>query len=667
MKIIAAQKVSLTFASGDTVQNGTLSGFNDLDQTIPMSVSVAMDANSAQIAQCDFDVEVTSLTNVRATRGASGIACTVIVYVVQFPDATTVQKDTFSLGTGDSSTNVTIDSVTMAETFTLLFRKCDTASTLQPNASNIAAELTTSTNVAITKQAAGGAHNGHIYSVSDSDFSVQRGSTDGTTQPTAITISSITLGNAFCIGSHTSGETQYEDEGNGHLRINTSTALEFNVGYTSGTNTIKWQVVEDSDFTVQRAHTRNSSTGSGNETITSVDPDFTVIMPGHMPGRAASSLYNQTSDISARCTKYDLSSATNIAWTKEVNSGSIAFDVVEFAEYVPAGPTITDVGTDEDIYIGETGITITGTTFQTDGTNSRVRIDSSVAGTGTSQTQVDTSWTDTSIKFTASLGSLSYGTNYVFVRNQALQENATGFSINLYAPLSTSNMSDSTVYDGQTSVTVNGSGFGSSQYSSTLLLGSASDGSGTNVSQTITNWTDTAITFTVDIGTLSLGTAYFIVSRNNSTLGDSSARLTNAQTVTLETIPTVPVITNAEDENFIENETNVIIEGSGFGSSQGTGNCQLCPSITYSSGSAVTQTINTWANGELDIDIVRGALSLGFNYLFILNDDGYRNTTGYAVSLTAAASSDGLYKTSNIQSTVTSKGLTITTFLISDE
>ena len=198
-------------------------------------------------------------------------------------------------------------------------------------------------------------------------------------------------------------------------------------------------------------------------------------------------------------------------------------------------PTITDVDTDEDIYIGQTGVIITGTTFETDGANSRVRIDSSSAGTGTSQTQTDTSWSDTSVEFTASLGSLSYGTNYLFVRNQSLDENATGFPINLYLQHTTTTLNDTTILDGQTGVIVSGTNFNATQGTSKVYLCSASDGSGTNVEQTVTSWGDTSITFTVDQGALSLGTVYVIVARNQSSLGDTAERFSNSQSATLYT------------------------------------------------------------------------------------------------------------------------------------
>lgn len=340
-----------------------------------------------------------------------------------------------------------------------------------------------------------------------------------------------------------------------------------------------------------------------------------------------------------------------------------------YDEHVDAGetPAITDVETDEDVYVGQTSVTITGTGFEADGASSRVRLDSSSAGTGTSQTQTDTSWGTTSIDFTVSLGSLSYGTNYLFVRNNTtVEENATGYAVNLYLNLLTTSLNDTTIYDEQTSIELNGSGFNSSQGSSKIYLCDSSDGSGTNVEQTVTTWTSTKVTFTVDRGTLSLGTVYVILGRNVSSLGDSSERLSPSQTATLQAPPANPVITNIEDETIVVGETEVLIEGSNFEAVQGTtGKVEICPAATY--GSAVEQTVDSWSAIAIEFTVVQGTLSTGANYVFITNDSGNRNTSGYYVSLQPGASDEGLYVESNLQLTITQSGLTATAFLISDE
>jgi hypothetical protein len=193
----------------------------------------------------------------------------------------------------------------------------------------------------------------------------------------------------------------------------------------------------------------------------------------------------------------------------------------------PTSPNITNVDSDNDVYITQTNTTITGTNFVADGTNSRVRINSSSAGTGTDQVQTDTSWSDTSIDFTVSKGSLNYGTNYLFVRNNDSNENATGHSINLYIlhSISSTDKTGNKFRSGDT-VTLSGVNFGSSQDTGEQVqLMNTLDGTDVNIDQTVTSWSNTSITFTVVQSTLDEDdNIYLSVLRNDSSLGDSSIR-----------------------------------------------------------------------------------------------------------------------------------------------
>lgn len=328
-------------------------------------------------------------------------------------------------------------------------------------------------------------------------------------------------------------------------------------------------------------------------------------------------------------------------------------------------PAITDVDTDEEIAVGQTGVVITGTDFETDGANSRVRIDSASNGTGTSQTQTDTSWGDTSIQFTVSTGSLNYGTNYLFVRNQSLQENATGYAVNIFIQHSTSGLNESSVYDGQASITVSGSNFGASQGTGKVYLCDSLDGSGTNVAQTVTNWATGSITFTINKGALSNGTVYVIVARNESTLGDTSERFSsNSQAITLIATPT-PAVSSISDGDIQISETGVVISGADFLTPQGAGTVEFCASNSYVS--PVAQTVTNWSDSSITINVVQGALSVGTVYTFITNSLGERNASGYAVTLSETGASPGLYKTAIMSEVLTSEGLDIIILLVSDE
>lgn len=400
---------------------------------------------------------------------------------------------------------------------------------------------------------------------------------------------------------------------------------------------------------------RGSQTGYGDETI---------------PGTSgATTWWNKTVDLTGLVSN----ASTRVRWyivatadpTSSMWHNDIGIDTITITGTTSTViPAITNCG-DEDHYIGETGVTITGTGFQTDGASSRVRIDSSAAGTGTSQTQTDTSWSDTSINFTVSLGSLSYGTNYLFVRNHTdTEENATGYSINLYQNLTTSGLNDTTIYHGQTGIELSGTGFNATQGTSKVYLCDSSDGSGTNIEQTVTTWTATKVTFTAVRSTLSLGTVYVILGRNQSSLGDSSERLSPSQSATLGAVPSLPTIDSIVAGTVAESQEDVLISGDLFEATQGTGKVEVCPTSSYAS--AVAQTVVSWSNDEIVIDMVRGGLSLGTLYLFVTNDSSDRST-GFAFTMVADPITDVLFVESSFQTTITSAGLQTTAFMVRDE
>ncbi|OQY16719.1 MAG: hypothetical protein B6I36_09860, partial [Desulfobacteraceae bacterium 4572_35.1] len=98
----------------------------------------------------------------------------------------------------------------------------------------------------------------------------------------------------------------------------------------------------------------------------------------------------------------------------------------------PAGPTITDVESDEDYDDKDTGITITGTTFGATKGSGKVEMgDSATYATANKVEQTTTSWADTSIDFTANLGSQSPGTKYIFVTDD--DDNvSSGFEVTVH-------------------------------------------------------------------------------------------------------------------------------------------------------------------------------------------------------------------------------------------
>lgn len=96
---------------------------------------------------------------------------------------------------------------------------------------------------------------------------------------------------------------------------------------------------------------------------------------------------------------------------------------------------------------------------------------------------------------------------------------------------------------------------------------------------------------------------------------------------------TPPAIADASDEVFNVGES-ITITGSDFGASQGTGTVKISPTNAVGDVGAVAQTVTAWSNTSITITVVKGTLSfLSTLYLFVTNNDGQSNASGYAVQL----------------------------------
>lgn len=98
-----------------------------------------------------------------------------------------------------------------------------------------------------------------------------------------------------------------------------------------------------------------------------------------------------------------------------------------------------------------------------------------------------------------------------------------------------------------------------------------------------------------------------------------------------------PEITDAGDETLLAGETNFPISGANFGASQGTnGAVFISPTNNSADVGRVQQTVTSWADGTVQITAVQGSLPAATNlYLFVRNDAGQFNATGYVVQFLA--------------------------------
>jgi len=620
VKIVNIQKVTLTFATGDTTKDGALSGFTDVAKTVPFSMSSSMSADSQIMSDSKFDCEIVDASTVRVSRGGTGAGATVIVYVVQFDANTTVQKGNFS--SSATLTTATVSSVTTAQSFVLGWWKSDDATLQAPERYNLAFELSSSTNINIRINTAGSTHTGHWYLISNPTLSVQRGISTQDATPANVTITSVDLTKSYLMWTDTTNETQYEDEGNSEGHLSSATNIEFNPGYSSGSHSYYWQVISDTELVnVQRFQTLKTTTASGTFTLSAVDTSLSVANAGHPIASNCSSEYDKAYDMSSRSTSYDLTSSTSLAWQKNTYNGSAVVEVISFALGV-VSPSITDIE-DELFEITELAVTITGSDFNATQGTGKVEIGNSATyASATKVQQTVASWSDTSIDINLDASSFTEVQLWVFVTADSGQT-SDAYAIEIARTPTISNAEDE-IYDvGETGILIDGTYFLGSQGSGKVeLCTSSTYASGTKVSQTISSWSDTQIAFGIQLGATTETDLWLFVT-------NSYGKVSSGTAVKISRSPTV---TNIEDEDFFLGETGIQADGTYFGATKGTGKVEVSDSSTYG-GTLVAQTTSSWNDTAIVFDLDIGALSVGTLYVFVTNDFGkVSNSTAITVT-----------------------------------
>jgi hypothetical protein len=90
------------------------------------------------------------------------------------------------------------------------------------------------------------------------------------------------------------------------------------------------------------------------------------------------------------------------------------------------------------------------------------------------------------------------------------------------------------------------------------------------------------------------------------------------------------------DEQIYNGQTGVVISGSGFGSTQGSGTVKISPTNNVADAGAVSQTVTAWSDTSITITAVKGSLSFDTNaYLFVTKNGGSSNASGMVVQVTA--------------------------------
>jgi hypothetical protein len=103
--------------------------------------------------------------------------------------------------------------------------------------------------------------------------------------------------------------------------------------------------------------------------------------------------------------------------------------------------------------------------------------------------------------------------------------------------------------------------------------------------------------------------------------------------------PLTAFVSNVTPRKFYDAQTGILVAGTTFGAAQGSGKVWISPSDNVSDGSRVEQTVTAWADTSITITSVRGALSMATQlYLFVVENGGTSNATGYPVEFITSAS-----------------------------
>ena len=289
--------------------------------------------------------------------------------------------------------------------------------------------------------------------------------------------------------------------------------------------------------------------------------------------------------------------------------------------------SITNVDGDDSLLVGQLGITITGTGFETSQGTGKIEIspNNTYGAGGLVEQTIDTWSSDTSISFDLVRTGLSVGTLYLYVTNDSGGRDQQTITLVAVNPTVSSFNGGTQIFGDTTGIAVVGLDFGAADVGSAKVeLGNASTyaGSGTKVEQTVTTWSGaTSITVDAVRGALSTGTVYAYVTNSDGGVN------TNGLAVTLASA--VPSIGSLDGDGGNQNSSitageTVIMTGSDFRPNQTTGKVEICNNVNYASATVKnTQTITAWADTQISFTLnnVTGLVE-GTNYVFITNGTG---------------------------------------------
>ncbi len=117
-------------------------------------------------------------------------------------------------------------------------------------------------------------------------------------------------------------------------------------------------------------------------------------------------------------------------------------------------------------------------------------------------------------------------------------------------------------------------------------------------------------------------------------VGDSRT-VNNWDNFSVDTLTVLPTITDVDTDNSITSaQLNVVITGTDFEATQGTGHIDVSPTDNVADSNRETfSTVDSWGDTSVQFDFVQGGLPYGTAYFFVTNNSTESNSSGQAVTI----------------------------------
>lgn len=281
--VVSVERFTITLSSGTSSNSATLTKSQTTANCIPfftkrMTTGASTDDDWAE---SNVDCYFSGSTVVVETVDNTPRVCVVDVAVVEF-DGTSVevQQGTYSMGTSATSTTATITAVTLADAFAIAPHK-QTATIFVNAGATVRTQFNSTTQLGFSRGGTGGTINGHWYvaEATSGDFSVQTSDITVTGTSNTGTITSVTTGKTFLVGSYTADSGTADDNADiPYLELTNATTITLDRVASGGTIVATvFAISFTGNEVVQRGIlVQSSSTASEDLDITTVD--LTVAM-----------------------------------------------------------------------------------------------------------------------------------------------------------------------------------------------------------------------------------------------------------------------------------------------------------------------------------------------------------------------------------------------------